>query len=149
MLLLVGIAALLLIANFSLQIGLIEHSTTAIVRASKAEKLGARPLQDTLLMARVLLRVLTVHLVQMALWATAFLTVGEFEDFQTAFYHSAVNFASLGYGDIIMSERWRLLGALEAATGMMMFGVSTALLFAIISKIIRNRLDQAGVELPK
>jgi hypothetical protein len=80
------------------------------------------------------------HLAQMALWAAAFLGCGEFGDFGTAFYHSAVNYTSLGYGDIILSERWRLLGPLEAMTGMLLFGLSAATVFAVMSRLIQLRL---------
>jgi hypothetical protein len=80
------------------------------------------------------------HVVQMALWAVAFLCCGEFRDFPTAFYHSAVNYTSLGYGDIIMSGRWRLLGPLEAMTGVLLFGLSAAMVFAIVSRLIEQRL---------
>jgi hypothetical protein len=45
----------------------------------------------------------------------------------------------LGYGDLIMTPSWRLLGPLEAADGMLMFGVSTALIFAVIQRLIQDR----------
>src|ERR1043165_985352 len=61
----------------------------------------------TLLLIMILL---AGHLTQMAVWATAFMVAGEFETFALAFYHSAVNYTTLGYGDIVMSPRWRLLG---------------------------------------
>ena len=80
------------------------------------------------------------HLIQMALWAAAFLGCGEFPDFETAFYHSAVNDTSLGYGDVVMSERWRLLGPLEAMTGVLLFGISAATVFAVMSRLIDLRL---------
>ena len=83
------------------------------------------------------------HLFQMGLWAVLFKWIGEFEDFKTAFYHSAVNFSSLGYGDIVMSSEWRLLGAMEAAGGILMFGVSTALGFAVINEIFRLSMAKA------
>ena len=65
----------------------------------------------------VLMMLFIGHLAQIAIWAILFMLLGEFDSFQTAFYHSAVNFASLGYGDIVMSEDWRLLGAIEASNG--------------------------------
>lgn len=83
------------------------------------------------------------HLFQVALWAGLFKWIGEFEDFETAFYHSAVNFSSLGYGDIVMSSKWRLLGAMEATGGILMFGLSTALGFAVINGIFRLSRDKA------
>jgi len=78
------------------------------------------------------------HLLQVSTWALLFKRLGQFEDFETAFYHSAVNFSSLGYGDIVMQDEWRILGALEAAGGILMFGLSTGLGFAVINKYLRR-----------
>lgn len=75
------------------------------------------------------------HIFQFASWAGLFFYLGEFSEFATAFYHSGVNFTSLGYGDIVMSERWRLLGPLEAANGVMMFGLSAGAILAIMSQM--------------
>jgi hypothetical protein len=80
------------------------------------------------------------HLTQIALWAVAFLLCGEISGFEKAFYFSAQNYTSLGYGDVLLSDRWRLLGPLEATNGLLFFGLSTALLFAIVSHLIANRL---------
>jgi hypothetical protein len=88
---------------------------------------------------RVILYAFVAHLMEMALWAILFLICGEFSDFATAFYHSAVNYTSLGYGDIIMSPSWRLLGPLETADGMLLFGVSTAMIFAVIQRLVEAR----------
>jgi hypothetical protein len=85
-----------------------------------------------------LLVILVGNLLQMALWAGLFLACGEFADFATAFYHSVVNFATLGYGDIVMSDTRRLLGALEAANGVLMFGLTAAFLYSVISRIFER-----------
>jgi hypothetical protein len=79
------------------------------------------------------------HLIEIALWAALFVICGEFNDFAAAFYHSAVNYSTLGYGDVIMSPSWKLLGPLEAADGALMFGVSTAMIFAVIQRLILTR----------
>ena len=76
------------------------------------------------------------HLLQFATWAALFLLLGEFADFETAFYHSAVNFASLGYGDIVMSEKWRLLGALEATNGVLMLGLSAGAVLSVMNSVL-------------
>jgi len=81
----------------------------------------------------------TGHLGQMALWAIAFLAAGEFGTFAAAFYHSAVNYTTLGYGDIVMSERWRLLGPQEAASGTLAFGWSTAAIVTVVIRLARYR----------
>ena len=86
----------------------------------------------------IMLTMLTGNLLQTALWAALFVACGEFQTFDAAFYHSVVNFTSLGYGDVVMSEERRLLGALEAANGVMMFGLITAFLFAIIYELMEE-----------
>ncbi len=84
------------------------------------------------------------HVMQFATWAALFFYLGEFTDFATAFYHSTVNFTSLGYGDIVMSERWRLLGGLEAANGVLMFGLSAGALLSMMNRMfLRNPPDQS------
>jgi hypothetical protein len=84
----------------------------------------------------VLMAVLFVgHLFQVAIWAGLFLYIGEFSDFQTAFYHSMVNYAALGYGDIVMSEQWRLLGALESTVGVLMFGLTAGMMVAVMTPL--------------
>jgi ion channel len=90
----------------------------------------------TLMLITVLL---AGHLTQMALWATAFMATGEFEAFAEAFYHSAVNYTTLGYGDIVMSPRWRLLGPQEAASGTLAFGWSTAVIVTVVIRLVRYR----------
>ena len=79
------------------------------------------------------------HLAQMTVWAEVFVTVGEFEAFAPAFYHSAVNYTTLGYGDIVMSPHWRLLGPQEAACGSLAFGWSTAAIVTIVIRLLRVR----------
>jgi hypothetical protein len=80
------------------------------------------------------------HLIPIAMWAVIFVMCGEIATFEKALYFSAQNYTALGYGDIVLSERWRLLGPLEAINGLLLFGLSTALMFAVMSRLITNRL---------
>jgi len=89
-----------------------------------------------------ILVLLMTMLVQIGTWAVVFLWLGEFPDYQTSFYHSAVNFTTLGYGDLVMSENARLLGPLEAVNGSIMLGLSGATLFAAFGQVTgRHRGD--------
>lgn len=97
---------------------------------------------DILLLSVAMLLMLLGNLAQMVIWAVLFLLLGEFGDFATAMYHSAVNFVTLGYGDIVMSARWRLLGPLESVNGILMFGVSTAVMTAAILDVVKHRTAQ-------
>ncbi|WP_375737557.1 ion channel [Pseudomonas boanensis] len=94
------------------------------------------------LLSLVMLLMLLGNFAQMAIWALLFWFLGEFDQFATALYHSGVNFATLGYGDIVMSETWRLLGPLEAANGILMFGVSTAVMTGAVMDIIKYQMAQ-------
>jgi len=86
----------------------------------------------------VMLLLVIGNLGQIAIWALMFQMLDEFDEFGTAFYHSAVNFGSLGYGDIVMTEEHKLLGALEAINGVLMIGVSTAALMTVFQSVTRK-----------
>jgi len=83
------------------------------------------------------------NLGQIAIWALLFQVLGEFSQFSAAFYHSAVNFGSLGYGDVVMSDQHKLLGALEAINGVLMIGVSTAALMTPFKQALQRSIEKA------
>ncbi|MGA3046899.1 MAG: ion channel [Terracidiphilus sp.] len=83
--------------------------------------------------------VFVAHLIEISLWAALFVICGEFKSLSLAYYHSAVNYTTLGYGDLIMSPSWKLLGPLEAADGALMFGVSTAMIFTIAQRLMHAK----------
>lgn len=110
-----------------------------IRREKKLGRLGRGFGIDMGIVSLVISYALVAHLLEIALWAVLFMICGEFADFAGAYYHSAVNYTSLGYGDVIMSPSWKLLGPLETADGMLLFGVSTAMIFAIIQRMAETR----------
>ncbi len=94
---------------------------------------------DLAIVVVAILIAFAAHLIEIAVWAGLFVICGEFTAFGAAFDHSAVNYTTLGYGNVVMTPSWRLLGPLEAADGMLMFGVTTAMIFAVIQGLIRAR----------
>lgn len=76
---------------------------------------------------------------QLIAWAMLFYGLGEFDTLGLAIYHSAVNFATLGYGDIVMSAKHQLLGPLEALNGALMIGVTTAALSRAFAEAVKDR----------
>lgn len=84
--------------------------------------------------------VLLGNLLQILLWGMLFLWLGEFNTLLDAVYHSGVNSATLGYGDIVMSPQWKLLGPLEAVNGALMIGLSGACMLAVLQHHIRKQL---------
>ncbi len=106
---------------------------------------GNSPYIDTLVLALLMLMMLLGNFLQMASWAALFMLIGEFDSFDTALYFSAVNYSTLGYGDIVMTPDWRLLGPLESANGILMFGVTTAAMTAAVMDVLkRNMRNQAN-----
>ena len=87
--------------------------------------------------------VLSLHLLQILSWAFLYALRGALPDFTTAAYFSAVTYTTTGYGDIVLPEEWRLVGGIEALTGILMCGLSTGMFFAIFSRIFR--LDRDGL----
>jgi len=110
-----------------------------IRRERRMGRAGAGFWIDVAIVARMISYAMAAHLMEIGLWAVLFVLCGEFPVFGTAYYHSAVNYTTLGYGDVVMSPAWKLLGPLEAANGMLMFGVSTAMIYAVIHRLIQTR----------
>jgi hypothetical protein len=95
--------------------------------------LGPKPLRATFLKFSILMIVLMLgNIVQVTFWALLYRVLGAFEDFETALYFSGVTFTTLGYGDVVLSGRMRLLAPLQAANGVMMFGITTAVFIAAV-----------------
>ena len=87
------------------------------------------------------------NFVQIILWGGLFMYLGEFTDLTTAVYHSAVNFATLGYGDIVMSEERRILGPMQSINGVLMVGVSTAVMMSALQDAMQRTRKARGMGL--
>ena len=140
-------AALLLgcLLSYGAAMTLILHAAAALIRRGYR---GWGFWRNVAVMMIVTLILAAAHVAQIALWALALLLCGQVSGFETAFYVSAQNYTTLSYGDILLAERWRLLGPLEAINGLLFFGLSTAVLFAVLSHLIANRLRALVVHLP-
>ncbi|RYD33110.1 MAG: two pore domain potassium channel family protein [Verrucomicrobiaceae bacterium] len=79
---------------------------------------------------------LLLHLVQIAVWAFFYAWQGAIPGLSAAFYFSGVTYTTTGYGDLVLSEEWRLVGGIEALTGILMCGLSTGFFFAVFSRVI-------------
>jgi voltage-gated potassium channel len=86
--------------------------------------------------------ILLLHLIQTSLWALFYYTQELFSDFETSLYFSMVSFTTIGYGDVLLPRHWRLLGVIEGFSGVLLCGVSTGFIFAVINAIFQSRLRQ-------
>jgi len=110
-----------------------------IRRQHRLRRIGVSFWQDVAIVCAATLLTGAAHLLEIAIWALLFVSCGEFARLPGAFYHSATNYTTLGYGDVVMTSSWKLLGPLEAADGMLMFGVSTAIIVSVIQLMVRTR----------
>src|SRR3954452_12854908 len=85
-------------------------------------------------LVRVAAWTVLLHLLQILLWAAFYALRGALPDFTTAAYFSAVTYTTTGYGDVVLPGEGRLVGGVEALTGILMCGLSTGLFFAVLLK---------------
>jgi ion channel len=76
-----------------------------------------------------------VTIVEASIWGLTYVALGAMSDLNQALYFSTVTFTTLGYGDIVLEQQWRLLSSFEAANGTMMFGWTTALIAATVHRV--------------
>jgi len=94
-----------------------------------------------LVLVNTALIVFALHALEIVIWAgvyQALVPVNELASFEEAVYFSFVTFTTLGYGDITLSEGWRLLSGIEALNGILLVGWTTAMIFSVVQHIWRG-----------
>ena len=129
------LAALLTVATVAIHAG----CTVGILRFLAAVYVK-HPLKDSvtgrlLIVSMLVLALLFVTLLEAILWSLTYLQLGVLDDAREAVYFSIVTFTTLGYGDVVPQPGWRVLAALQAAVGIIVFGWTTALIFSVLQLI--------------
>lgn len=96
------------------------------------------------ILVRVVYGLLLLHLLQILVWSACYHWNGCFPDFATSFYYSATSYSTVGYGDVNPPENWRILGSIEAVTGILMFGWSTGVLFSVVNHLLGRFKETPG-----
>ena len=78
--------------------------------------------------------VIFLHLIEIGVWGAFYAWRGAIADLPSALYFSAVTYTTTGYGDIVLPPEWRLVGGIEALTGILMCGWSTGFFFAVVGR---------------
>ncbi len=108
-----------------------------LVRILRSHHRLVRPLKSApvavLLMTTV--TIFAIHTVEIWLYALLYMLLGALGTFEVALYFSTVTYSSVGYGDVLLGEEWRILGAIEGATGLIMIGWSTAFLVSLLGQL--------------
>jgi hypothetical protein len=83
---------------------------------------------------------IVLHLIEITVWSLAYVWGGAMPDLSSSLYFSAVTYTTTGYGDLVLPQDWRLVGAIEALTGILMSGLSTGFFFAVVSRMFRSEV---------
>ena len=129
-----------LLVAFSLMAACVVLHATGLTLAMRwMERSLATPLVGSWRRLRLLIEVaaltVVVHLVEITVWAVYFTAKGAMPDLDTALYFSAVTYTTTGYGDLVLPVQWRMVGGVEALTGILMCGWSTGFFFAIVNQL--------------
>ena len=96
-----------------------------------------------LLMVRFTSVIFVLHLLQILMWA-GFYRWRCFPSWRSAFYFSVSSYSTVGYGGVVLPQAWQTLGPIESVTGVLMCGLSTALLFAIVHRLVEGKITRVG-----
>ena len=99
-------------------------------------------LSYALLLILVFAVIIVLHLADTAIWAAFYYWRNLFADFETSFYFSLGSYTTIGYGDVLLPQRWRLLGGIEGVSGVLLCGLSTAFIFAVVNVLFRIRIQK-------
>lgn len=86
--------------------------------------------------------VMSLHLIETGIWATFYYWNNHFHDYETALYFSLGTYSTIGYGDVVLPQRWRLLGGIEGISGVLLCGLSAAFIFAVVNVLYQTRVQQ-------
>ena len=132
------IVALCLLLHVTVLLGMAEW---LLQRRSFLERKDTR-IRSALLLIALFSGIMVLHITETSLWAVFYYTRSLFADFESALYFSLTSYTTIGYGDVLLPQKWRLLGAIEGVSGVLLCGVSTAFIFAVITAMFQIRLQQ-------
>jgi hypothetical protein len=114
-------------------LGLINESVVRVL--SGARERGRSMPTFALVMGVAALLATALHGIEAAAWATVYLLLGALPNTKSAMLYSLSAMTSYGHANLFLEDQWQLMGALEALNGMLLFGLTTAFLFAMIQKV--------------
>jgi hypothetical protein len=132
----------LLLALGLMAICVASHAIGVTSAMRKLQQLQAAPQRLwawTWIFIRLAAWMILVHLLEITVWALFYVWRHAMPDLPSALYFSAVTYTTTGYGDLVLAAEWRLVGAIEALTGILMCGWSTGFFFAVASRMFETK----------
>ena len=108
-----------------------------LVRMLRSHHRLVRPLKraPVAILLTATIMIFVIHAAEIWLYALLYVLLGAIDNFEVALYFSTSTYSSVGYGDVVLGEDWRILGAIEGATGLIMIGWSTAFLVSLLGQL--------------
>ena len=107
------------------------------VMHGKREHLTSIVLRSLVLGVLVLI-MFAATMCEATVWAMAYTGIGAISEIEKAVYFSIVTYTTLGYGDVVLDESWRLLSSFQAANGIIIFGWTTAVLIVGLNTLSKS-----------
>ncbi len=95
--------------------------------------------QSSLQLISIFAVITFLHLLETLIWAAFYDLGGLFSDLETSWYFSMGSYTTIGYGDVVLPAKWRLLGGIEGINGVLLCGLSAAFLFTAVSRMFDSR----------
>ncbi len=140
---LIGIGGTMLAATTFLHALFVSAAGVFLRMATGRTEGPVRFLRDALVLVFLSLWLMVAHSIEIAMWAELYMRLDLIKDIEVAFYYAAVSYTTLGYGDVVLAPKWGLLGAIAAANGLLLFGMSAALLVDACLKLRLNARQPA------
>ncbi len=129
------IGAGLICVTVFVMVGFIATTEAVLIRASKWLSSGRKRLKMMTSLSAAVLWLLAAITISVWIWAITFMVLGEFQSLETAVYFAVVSFTTLGFGDVVVGQDWRLLSGMIAANGFLLFSLMTAYLIEFLAKL--------------
>jgi hypothetical protein len=129
------IGAGLICVTVFVMVGFIATTEGGLIRASEWLSSGRKRLKMMTSLSAAVLWLLAAITISVWIWAITFMVLGEFQSLETAVYFAVVSFTTLGFGDVVVGQDWRLLSGMIAANGFLLFSLMTAYLIEFLAKL--------------
>ncbi len=137
------LGSLLICMTLIVEVAFIGMASTLLSRGGHHLTDGNHTIRFVISLLAVVLWMLAAISISVWIWAAAFIVLDQFQTLEEALYFSAVSMTTLGYGDLVLEEEWRLLSGLIAANGLILFSLATAFFIEFMTQLRRSHRGQA------
>ena len=131
----------LILVTFIIQAICFDRIMKLIPWVEKKAVFLCKPIWKSLVFIVVISGISGAIIVEIWVWALFYHFLSVFPDLETALYFSSTSFTTVGYGDVVLPKEWRILSAVEAINGFLLFGWATAFIWEIVTHLYRKEAD--------